>query len=60
MKIVMTNTATHTRKVVKFDELINRLQAENLNIINRRWVNLKLLNGETVLVDGYEFKKGIS
>jgi len=60
MKIVMTNTATHTRKVVKFGELINRLQAVNNNIINHRWINYKLLNGETVSVNGYEFKREIN
>ena len=59
MKIVMTNTATHTRKVVKFGELIGQLQAVNLNIINRRWINYKLLNGETVLANGYEFRREI-
>jgi len=60
MKIVMTNTATHTRKVVKFGELINRLQAVNNNIINHRWINYKLLSGETVSVNGYEFKREIN
>ena len=60
MKIVMTNTADHTRKVVKFGELIKCLQDKNFNVINRRWINTKLLNNETISVDGYEFKKGIS
>lgn len=55
----MTNTATHTRKIVKFGELISRLQAVNMNIVNHRWINYKLLNGETVRVDGDEFKREV-
>jgi len=60
MKIVETNPATHTRKVVKFDELISRLQAVNMNVINKRWINYKLLNGETVRVNGNEYKREIN
>ena len=60
MKIVMTNTKDNTRKVVKFGELINQLQAENLNVVNKRWINFKLLNGGKVTVNGYEFKREIS
>ena len=60
MKIVMTNPEDNTRKVVKFGELIRQLQAVNLNIINRRWINYKLLNGETVSANGYEFKREIN
>jgi len=59
MKIVMTNTVDHMRKVVKFDELINRLQDNNLNVINKKWINYKLLNGETIEVDGHEYKREI-
>ena len=60
MKIVMTNTKDNTRKVVKFGELINQLQAENLNVVNKRWINFKLLNGGKVTVNGYELKREIS
>ena len=59
MKIVRTNTITNTRKVVKFDEMINHLQDENMNVINRRWINYKLLNGETVMVNGCKYQKEI-
>ena len=59
MKIVMTNTANNTRKIVKFGELINRLQDENLNVVNRKWINFKLISGETIRVNGYEYKKEI-
>ena len=59
MKIVMTNTATKERTVVKFGELISRLQAENLNVINRRWINFKLLNGETFSVNGCKYQREI-
>ena len=60
MKIVMTNPEDNTRKVVKFGELIRQLQNANLNIINHRWINYKLLNGETVSANGYEFKREIN
>ena len=60
MKIVMTNPEDNTRKVVKFDELINQLQAVNMNVINSKWINFKLLNGETVRVNGNEYKKEIN
>jgi len=60
MKIVMTNPEDNTKKVVKFGELIRQLQAVNLNIINHRWINYKLLNGETVSANGYEFKREIN
>ena len=60
MKIIMTNTADHTRRVVKFNELINRLQDDNPCIINRKWINFKLLNNKTISVNGYEFKREIS
>ena len=60
MKIVMTNPEDNTRKVVKFGELIRQLQAVNMNIINHRWINYKLLNGETVSANGYEFKREIN
>ena len=59
MKIVMTDTKTNIRKLVKFGELINRLQDEKINVVNRRWINFKLLNGETIKVDGCEFKKEV-
>ncbi len=60
MKIIMTNTADHTRKVVKFGELIKRLQEVNNNIVNHRWINYKLHNGETIKVNGYEFKREVN
>ena len=60
MKIIMTNPKDHTRKVVKFGELIGQLQDANLNVINKRWINYKLLNGETIAINGYEYKKEIN
>jgi hypothetical protein len=56
----MTNPEDNTRKVVKFGELIKQLQDVNNNIVNRRWINYKLLNGETVSANGYEFKREIN
>ena len=57
MKIVMTNTTDHTRKVVSFDNLCNCLNK------NRRMINYRLLNNEIIKysdVDGnYEFKREI-
>jgi len=60
MKIVMTNTADNTRKIVKFGELIGQLQAVNMNVINSKWINFRLLNGETVRVNGNEYRKKIN
>jgi len=60
MKIVMTNTADHTSKVVKFGELIKRLQEVNNNKVNNWWINIKLLNGETISVNGNEFKREVN
>jgi len=60
MKIVMTNPDDNTRKVVKFGELIRQLQAVNMNVINRKWINYKLLNGETVRVNGNEYKREVN
>ena len=60
MKIVMTNPEDNTRKVVKFGELIRQLQAVNMNVVNHKWINYKLLNGETVRVNGNEYRKKIN
>jgi len=60
MKIVMTNPADNTRKIIKFGELISQLQAVNMNVINHRWINYKLLNGETVRVNGNEYRNEIN
>ena len=59
MKIVMTNPEDNTRKVVKFGELIKQLQAIDMNVINHKWLNYKLLNGGTVRFNGYEYKREI-
>jgi len=56
MKIIETNTG----KSIKFGELIKRLQAVNMNIVNHRWINFKLLSGEIVEVDGNKYKKEIN
>jgi len=60
MKIVMINTVTKERKVVKFGELIKRLQEVNNNKVNNWWINIKLLNGETISVNGHEFKREVN
>ena len=57
----MTNKADHTRKVIKFNELIEILQNDNPCIINRKWINYKLLNNKTIEDgNGHEFKREIS
>lgn len=56
----MTNPEDNTRKFVKFGELINQLQAVNMNVINHKWLNYKLLNGGTVRVNGNEYRKKIN
>ena len=58
MKIVMTNTANHMKKVVSFDKVCNHLNK------NRITINYRLLNNEIIKysdIDGnYEFKREIS
>ena len=59
MKIVITNPADNTRKIVKFGELIKQLEPFTHSIVNRRWINYKLLNGKTIFVNGNEYKREI-
>ena len=59
MKIVMTNPEDNTRKVIKFGELIKQLQEIDMNVINHKWLNYKLLNGGTVKFNGNEYKREI-
>ena len=60
MKIVMTNTATGTRKVVSFNEVCNRLNGDKPNSDIRKCINCILLDNR-VLKDGkYEFKREIN
>ena len=60
MKIVMTNTANHTRKVVSFDEVCNSLDGGHYNNNGRRSINYRLLSNEVIKDGNYEFKREIS
>ena len=60
MKIVMTNTADHTRKVVSFDEVCNSLDGGNYNEIGRRRIQYRLLNNEVIKDGLVEFKREIN
>jgi len=59
MKISMTDTATHTRKIVKPDEVHSYIQRANINPVSKIKTYFKLLNGEIIECNGYEFKKEI-
>ena len=60
MKIVMTNTANHTRKVVSFNEVCNSLDVGHYNSKGRRIINYKLLSNEVIKEGNYKFKREIS
>ena len=59
MKIIEINSKEGTRKVVKFGELIKKLQDAYTNTINSKWINYRLLNGETIQVNGNIYKREI-
>ena len=59
MKIVMTNTANHTRKVVSFNEVCNSLDGGHYNSEGRRIINYRLLNNEAIKDGNCEFKREI-
>ena len=60
MKIVMTNMANYTRKVVSFDEVCNSLDGGHYNSKGRRSINYRLLSNEVLKDGNYEFKREIS
>ena len=60
MKIVMTNTANHTRKVITFNDFCNSLGGGHYNSKGRRIINYKLLSNEVIKDGNYEFKREIS
>jgi len=60
MKIVMTNTADHMRKVVSFKEACDEMDKDRWINVNRTMVNYRLLNNETITTNGYEFKREIN
>jgi len=57
MKIVMTNIANHTRKVVSFKEACDEMDKDRWINVNRTMVSYRLLNNENIIVNGYEFKR---
>ena len=59
MKIVMTNTVTHTRKIVSFKEVCNILANGQYNSEGVIWANYKLLNNEVIADGNLEFKREI-
>ena len=60
MKIIMTNTADHTRKVVSLKKACDEMDKDRWINVNRTMVNYRLLNNETITIDGYEFKRELS
>ena len=59
MKIVMTNTIDHTRKVVSFNEVCNSLDGGHYNAKGRLFINFRLLNNEVIKDGNYEFKREV-
>ena len=59
MKIIMTNIANNTRKVVTFNEFCNSLDGGHYNNNGRRSINYRLLNNEIIKDGVYEFKREI-
>ena len=50
MKIKCVNTG----EIIKFGDLIKRWQDKYPGIVNHRWLNYKLCNGESIFVEGKE------
>ena len=58
MRIVMTDTVNHTRKIINFNEVCNKLNGnENKGRIK---INYKLLNNEVIKNGNYEIKREIN
>ena len=60
MKIVMTNTATGTRRVVSFNDVCNSLDDGHYTKKERRIINCRLLSNEVIKDGNYEFKREIN
>lgn len=58
MRIVMTNTVNHTRKIVSFNEVCNKLNGSHYE--NRREINYKLLNNEIIKDGDNEIRREIN
>ena len=59
MKIVMTNTATGTRKVVSFKDVCERFTSDEPNSDIRKCINYILLDNRALKDGNYEFKREI-
>ena len=57
MKIIMTNTADHTSKVVSFKKACDEMDKNRWINVNRTMVSYRLLNNENIIVNGYEFRR---
>ena len=55
----MTNTVSHTRKIVTFNEVRNILAKGQYNSEGVIWANYKLLNNEVIADGNLEFKREI-
>ena len=55
MKIKCVNTG----EIIKFGDLIKRWQDKYPGIVNRRWLNYKLCNGESIFVENKEYKRKV-
>jgi len=54
----MTNTVNHTRKIVSFNEVCNKLNGSHYE--NRREINYKLLNNEIIKDGDNEIRREIN
>ena len=57
MKIVMTNTADHTRKVITFNDFCRRYFGFNCGRTMRIFANCRLLDNKVFTDREYEFKR---
>ena len=53
MKIKCVNTG----EIIKFGDLIKCWKEKYPGIVNHRWLNYKLLNGESIFVEDKEYKR---
>lgn len=58
MRIIMTNIINHTRKIISFNEVCNKLNGSHYE--NRRKINYKLLNNEVFKDGNYEIRREIN
>jgi len=53
----MKITCTNTKETIKFGDLIKTWQEKYPGLVNHRWLNYKLCNGESIFVEDREYKR---